>query len=423
MRIWIVMTGEALPTDGKNIRLRRAATLANLCASRGHDVTWWTSTFHHQKKQQRANADTSITTEDGVRIEMLYAPAYNRNVSVGRLVNHRILGNSLARRLQTENPPDLILCAWPTIEFSVVCVDYARANRVPVIIDVRDLWPDIFVDVVPFAVRKLMKAALYPLRNSAKYVFHNCSGIVGISPGYLMWALGYANRPRKALDAVFPLAYEKPKPADSDVAMARRELTDAGVNAAKKICWFVGVFGTTYDLATVIRAAALMQERGRDDIQFVLSGYGEKDSELRTMAGGLSNIVFTGWVDGAKISVLGEISAVGLAAYTQSAPQGLPNKLYEYMAFGLPMVSSLKGEAEEFVVGNRCGLTYQGGSPESLLSALLSLVDNRQLRFEYGTNGRHLYETELSSHKVYAAMMDYLEAAGSASRESIAAGK
>jgi hypothetical protein len=37
------------------------------------------------------------------------------------------------------------------------------------------------------------------------------------------------------------------------MALARRELTDAGVNPAKKICWFVGVFGATYDLATVIR--------------------------------------------------------------------------------------------------------------------------------------------------------------------------
>jgi hypothetical protein len=84
---------------------------------------------------------------------------------------------------------------------------------VPVIIDVRDLWPDIFVDVVPFGLRTLMKIALYPLRKSARYVFNNCSGIVGISPGYLMWALGYANRPRRALDVVFPLGYEKPKGA------------------------------------------------------------------------------------------------------------------------------------------------------------------------------------------------------------------
>lgn len=411
------MTGEALPTDGKNIRLRRAATLANLGASRAHDVTWWTSTFHHQKKQQRANTDISIMTEDGVRIEMLYAPAYQRNVSVGRLINHRILGKRLASRLHAENPPDVILCAWPTIETSVVCTDYARAKGVPVIIDVRDLWPDIFVDLAPFAVRNLMKLALYPLRKSAKYVFRNCTGIVGISPGYLTWALGYANRPRKALDAIFPLGYEKPKPADGDVALARRELADVGVDAAKKICWFVGVFGTTYDLATVIRAAALMQERGRDDIQFVLSGYGEKDSELRTMASGLSNVVFTGWVDGAKISVLGELSAVGLAAYEQSAPQGLPNKLYEYMAFGLPIVCSLEGEAEDFVVGNHCGLKYEGGSPESLVSALLSLVDNRQLCLEFRNNGRRLYEADLSSEKVYAAMMDYLEAAVSANRQ------
>jgi glycosyltransferase involved in cell wall biosynthesis len=413
MRIWIVMTGEALPSDGKNVRLRRAATLARECAVRGHDVTWWTSTFNHQGKIQRAGADKGVTTEEGVRVEMLYSPAYRRNVSIGRLINHRLLGKSLARRIQKETPPDVIFCAWPTIEFSVVSTAFGHRNGVPVIIDVRDLWPDIFLDVVPRQLRPVMRVALQPMVRAAKDVFRKCAGITAISPGYLDWALGYAKRPRNKFDQVFPLGYEKPTPSDIDAAQARRELAGAGVDPAKKICWFVGVFGATYDLTTVIKTAALLQERGRDDIQFVLSGGGEKNSEWRKMAEGLRNVVFTGWVDGAKIVCLGEMSSIGLAAYTLSAPQGLPNKLYEYMAFGLPVVSSLRGEAEQFLAENRCGLTYQSNSPESLISELLRLVDNQQLQSEYGANGRELYNTQFRSEKVYPAMVDYLETVGS----------
>jgi glycosyltransferase involved in cell wall biosynthesis len=413
MRIWIVMTGESLPTDGKNVRLRRVAALANLCASRGHDVTWWTSTFHHQKKQQRASEDTSVVTEDGLRINMLYAPAYRKNVSIGRLINHRILGKSLERKFAAEKPPDLILCAWPTINFSVVCVKYALAKHVPVIIDVRDLWPDIFAQVAPRPLRPLMNLALRPMINKTKFVFRNCSSILAISPGYLRWALGYARRQGTEMDRVFPLGYQKPKPSQSDLEQARRELAALGMDPSKRIVWFVGVFGATYDLGTVIGAASLFQQQGREDVQFVLSGDGEMASKWRAVAQGLTNVIFTGWIDGAKISCLGDASTVGLAAYASSAPQGLPNKLTEYLAFGLPVVSSLKGEAEQFLLEHHCGLTYEPGNARSLASALQTILDNPRLGQQLGATGRKLYESELSSEKVYPAMLEYLESVAS----------
>src|ERR1039458_2809916 len=264
MRVWIVMVGESLPTDGKNVRLRRAAMLARYCAARGHDVTWWTSTFDHVRKQHRASADSSITTSDGVRLEMLYAPAYNRNISVRRLYNHHVLGKAFARRIRSETPPDVILAAWPTIELSAASVEYGLRTGIPVIIDVRDLWPDIFVEVAGAWLRPVVKAVLRPLVNRAKYVFQNCTGILGISPGYLKWALAYAGRDMRALDAMFPLGYEKPRPNQVELAKARNDLLNVGVSPSKTLCWFVGVFGATYDLSTVIKSAAILQSRGEN---------------------------------------------------------------------------------------------------------------------------------------------------------------
>jgi hypothetical protein len=207
MRIWIVMTGEQLPTDGANVRLRRAALLARECAAGGHDVTWWTSTFNHQKKKQRAESDQSVATSDGLKIEMLYAPSYSRNISAGRLINHKLLGNSFVRRIRGEQPPDVILCAWPTIELSAACVAYGSEKGIPVVIDVRDLWPDIFVDVVPPWMRPAVRLAVLPMVRRAQYVFRNCTAITAISPAYLDWALRYAHRDARPADRVYPLGY------------------------------------------------------------------------------------------------------------------------------------------------------------------------------------------------------------------------
>lgn len=409
MRVWIVMAGEALPTDGKRVRLRRAATLARYCALRGHDVTWWTSTFDHVRKEHRATTDTSVTTSEGIRLEMLHAPAYKSNISVRRLYNHYVLGKRFADRILREALPDVILTAWPTIELGTASVEYGRRMGVPVIVDVRDLWPDIFVNVASAWLRPLAKTMLRPLVKRAEFVFKNCAGISGISPGYLQWALAYAGRGMCSLDRVFPLGYDKPKPTDDELLNARRELVQGGVDPSKSICWFVGVFGTSYDLSTVIKAAAMLQARGADRVQFVFSGRGEKETEWRKQAQGLGNVVFTGHLDGTKICCMGQIAKIGLAAYASSAPQGLPNKIFEYMAFGLPILSSLEGEAENFLIQHHCGLTYKAQSPESLMAALSEIGADDFLEKDFGSNGRRMYEQFYSSEKIYPAMTDYLE--------------
>lgn len=411
------MVGESLPTDSKNVRLRRVATLCNSCAARGHEVTWWTSTFDHVRKQHRAKSDKCISTGNGVKLEMLYAPAYKRNVSLRRLLNHHMLGRRLSKRIHAEAPPDIILSAWPTVELSAVSVEYGKRMGVPVVIDVRDLWPDIFEDVVAPPLRPWLRLALAPLRKQATYVFRNCDAIIGISPGYLAWALGYAGRDQGRLDTVFPLGYERPEPSESDLKRARTELLETGINPAKTICWFVGVFGATYDLTTVINAASLLQKRGENGIQFVLSGRGENEVNWKRQADRLQNVIFTGWVDGTKICCLGQMAHIGLAAYAPSAPQGLPNKLFEYMAFGLPVLCSLSGEARSFLHEHRCGMDYDAGSAESLAASILMLQNNSSLRQEYGSNGLRLYEQVYSAEKVYTGMADYLEEVASGKKE------
>jgi glycosyltransferase involved in cell wall biosynthesis len=413
MTIWIVMIGESLPTDGNTVRLRRVATLCNQCAARGHEVTWWTSTFDHTRKRQRAKTDTSITTKDGVRLKMLYAPSYKRNVSIGRFVNHWLLGRKLRTAIKLEPSPDIILAAWPTIELSVVSVQYGKMHGVPVIIDVRDLWPDIFLPLVSPWLRPALAILLRSLSHKANYAFANCDGLTATSPGYLEWGLGYARRPHGQLDAVFPLGYEKPEPAQAALAQARADLINQGVNPGKLICWFAGVFGATYDLCTVIHAASILQGNGEQALQFVFSGDGENRAEWEKQAAGLGNVIFTGWVDGAKLRCLGDMAAVGLAAYASSAPQGLPNKIFEYMAFGLPVLSSLPGEARSFLDKHRCGLTYEAGSAKSLLAALTTLQANPRMREDYGATGIRLYEQAYSADKLYTKMVDYLEVVAS----------
>ena len=64
-------------------------------------------------------------------------------------IDHRILGLKYRYAARREPPPDLIYVCMPTLELAVESVRYGREQGIPVIVDIRDQWPEIFLERVP----------------------------------------------------------------------------------------------------------------------------------------------------------------------------------------------------------------------------------------------------------------------------------
>ncbi|MCP2830399.1 glycosyltransferase WbuB, partial [Salmonella enterica subsp. enterica serovar Typhimurium] len=79
--------GEPLPIEQSNERLLRAGILSNMLAARGHQVTWWTSTFLHMKKRHLFDTDQVVELRPGLRLRLLHGTGYTRNVSLQRLID------------------------------------------------------------------------------------------------------------------------------------------------------------------------------------------------------------------------------------------------------------------------------------------------------------------------------------------------
>lgn len=408
MEIWLIHIGELLPVDGQT-RLFRYGILADMLAERGHSVVRWAPTFVHAYKRQRAEKDSSVKVNDRYRIELLYAKGYRKNISFSRLWFNYQIARAFKRRIRDVKPPDIILSALPAPGMCRVAIEYAGCHNVPVVIDVRDLWPDIFLTVIPQGLRWLGRFVLWPAFNSNQRIFREADAVTAVSSGYLDWGLTYAGRKRSETDAVFPLAsLEKPLSEDR-IKSERQFLLDRGVDPDRFICCFFGQFEASYDIETVIDAARLLDQSPGRKIQFVLCGDGRKMSSLRYRGTGLKNVIFPGWVSPATIKVLMEMSDAGLAAYVRNAPQGLPNKVFEYFCGGLPVLSSLHGELESIISENYCGSVYEAGDVEGLASAILKLYYNPREKRKMGENARRLFEERFSAGRVYAAMIDYLE--------------
>jgi len=343
------------------------------------------------------------------KIRLIHGPAYKKNVSFRRMINHIIVARKFSRFALSEPKPDIILCSLPTLELSNAAVEYGVYTGVPVVLDVRDLWPDAIYSAVPRGIGWLARIMLRGSVRKMRHALKKCSAITGVSESYLNWALDYAERQRRARDSVFHLSYQLNGVNENEKTAALNALIDGGVDPNKTICWFIGGFGRTYNIETVIDAARRLESEGRTDIQFVLCGEGERGTEWRTMASGLKNVVFTGWIGPPSIAALMDISDIGLAAYAKCAPQGIPNKIFEYMSAGLPILSSLRGETETLIGHYGCGFTYSSSDSIDLVDKLDELLKDSALMTQMGLNSKKLFNEKFAAKSTYSRMAKFLE--------------
>ena len=408
MRTWLIHLGELLSID-EDARLFRYGILAKMLAERGHLVTRWAPTFVHAYKEHRSACDRTVEVSDNYRIKLLHAKGYQDNVSLARIRFHREMARKFAQSAESEAVPDLILSGMPTPGMCLAATRYAKRHDVTIVIDVRDLWPDIYLTLVPAWARTLARTMLWPAFVTNYRIFSQADGILGVSKSYLDWGLSFAGRERSEADAVFPLGHSDIQVSQDQSMREMENLQNSGVDPDKLICCFFGQFEKTYDLETVIDAAGALERSGDDSIQFVLCGDGKKMPDLRCQASDLKNVVFPGWVSHSTIDVLMSISDVGLAAYSEGAPQSLPNKPIDYFAGGLPVLSSLRSELDQILIQNNCGMLYEVGDPDSLVDSVCYLRDNPRERLQMGRNARQLFEQRFSADQVYPKMIEHLE--------------
>ncbi len=410
LNIWLVRDLEPLPTDPGDRRLMRAGMLAQALARHGHAVTWFTSSFDHYQKRQRSDGDGTVRPLPNLMVEIFRGRGYGRNVSLGRIAHNRGFAGRWRRYAEASQVlPDVIVTDVPTTEAAEAVVRFARARGIATVLSVRDLWPDFFVDYLPAPLRPIARPFVRPLDRQVQYATANATSLVGISDEYLAWGRAKGARPPSEFDRVFPLGYApRPRPDDDAVAAFRDRLKLGGKNLVS----FVGSWGRTYDLE-LVRAAA-EQLAPRSDLAFVVAGDKDTQPALRDAFARQPNLTLSGWLSADDIALLLSASVIGLLPYRPNAPQGLPNKVFEYMAYGPYQLATLEGEIGRFYgetgAGQVVGRDLAAAIPAALPFALDP--DKRAERIA-------LFERRYSADAVYSGMVDHIErVAGLSTRPS-----
>ena len=408
MRIWVYASGEPLPEADRQVRLLRAGNLCRHLHTAGHDVVWWTSSFDHVQKRQLG---ASVRSPGGVAMRLLPSPGYQKNFGFARLFDHAVLGWRFWRQaIHTPERPDAIWCSYPPMETAVAAACIGKRLGVPVVMDVRDLWPDAFLDALPAPARGLARLALLPYFKASAFALRSATGLVGVTEPYLEWALQRAGRTRGRFDRCFPMGYP-------DFSVERAAASGANANWARlgvspgdfNICFF-GTLGLQFDIDTVLRAAALLAQRG-SSARFILCGGGSALEGYRQRAAGMANVLFPGFVDVPEIKALMELSCIGLAPYRdiENFRLNVPNKVFEYAAGSLPVLSGVDGEVGRLLRAQRIGQVYRAGDAMGLADLIERLATDRPGLQAQGARARALFSREYDASVVSARIEVYLQ--------------
>lgn len=414
MRVWLVTVGEPVPVgEAVYDRLHRAGQLAHYLAEHGHDVTWWTSTFDHFRKIHVFDRDTDLRPIQHLRIRLLHGAGYQSNISYSRIKDQRMIAAKFARQAADEaDRPDVIVASLPVIELCEESVKYGRRNDVPVVLDMRDMWPDICVDMVPAPARPIVRLLLSPMFAQARRACAGATAIIGITDAFVDWGLTRAGRPKAELDRGFPFG-KSSSPLDPDQIRSAEEFwDDQGIlaNSDEFVMCFFGAIGHHFDLESSIRAARMLESEGRG-FRLVICGTGDKLDGYKSLAEGVEGIMFPGWMNAAQIKVLMKRSSVGLDPMPDRYDflATINNKALEYMSAGLPIVSCPKqGVLYELLKTENCGVSYANGDSAELSEMISKLMANRDELAEMSANSLRLFENRFTAEKAYAEMMAYI---------------
>jgi glycosyltransferase involved in cell wall biosynthesis len=163
---------------------------------------------------------------------------------------------------------------------------------------------------------------------------------------------------------------------------------------------FLGSFNVWQDLATLVKAAALVKKKGLP-VRFILAGSGEQEHKLKKMAKELSltgEVLFPGWIEHEKTPFY--LNSFDICYVSRSAFEPefefSPLKLYEYLACGRPVIASRTPGIKEVVQEGDCGFIFESGNVDDLAQKITQSFHAKETLEARGMPGRRLVQEKYS---------------------------
>lgn len=278
-------------------------------------------------------------------------------------------------------------------------------RRKPFVFEVRDLWPEL-----PKAMGVIKNPIVLWMMSVLEWTsYHSADRLVGLSPGIVDGIIKRGIAPEKVASI--------PNGCDLDIfASEHQAWRPEGVQPTDLMAIFTGTHGLANGLNAVLDAAVELKHRQRTDIKLVLVGDGMRKKALleRAVELQLDNVIFHDPVNKAKLAGLMASADIGLQilANVPAFYYGTsPNKFFDYISAGLPVLNNYPGWLAELITKEQCGFAVPPENPQAFADALEQAANQRERLIEMGRNGQQVAREQFNRSILSQKFSDWVTGA------------
>lgn len=371
--IWIIDPYSEIPKQGW--RHGRYYLIAKALSDNGYNVQLFISNFSHKEKKTTDNLE-GIRINSNFNIVIVPSVGYNNHISFDRIRYEKIFARNITENKHNLPLPNVVIIKEPAIFMFDNLKPLLKISNAKIIIDIMDLWPELFELKLPKKMRWLGKLIFYPFYLKRKNIINTASVLTAVAPDYLEIGLKINDKiPSKVIYwGCDTASIDSLVNSNNDYLLPELKLPSKNKNI-----WgiYAGTLGESYDVITLIKAAKVMEDEF-PELKFLIAGAGPLEEMVKDSAAKYKNIFFLGSLPTDQLYQLFKFCDFGFSTYTDASPVSMPIKCYDYLAAGLPLVNSLKRNLGTLIQEHQIGYQYEASDYNSLVETLKKLMDEKE---------------------------------------------
>jgi glycosyltransferase involved in cell wall biosynthesis len=343
---------------------------------KGHEVQVVTSIY--SKSDLKAEKFIEHQNFDGVDVTVINVNIDNKQHFLKRIYTFMAYATCSIWYALTAKADVVIASSGPiTVGIPGLVARYIRGKKM--VFEVRDLWPEGAIELGLFQNKTLQKIA-YALESRC---YKASSLVVALSIGM-----------RQNIERRFPevKVIDVTNAANIQLFSSARPFEGRGILEKKKYAIYNGNIGVVNNSLWLLEAAKILKNKGRTDLKIVLVGDGQQreliEKEIRSHE--LDNLVIWGLMPKEKLVGLIQNSMVSLIPLkgTPVLDTSSPNKFFESLAAGIPVVQNTQGWMKDFLREHQLGFTLNPNDPQELADKLIELDSESELLASMGEKAK-----------------------------------
>ncbi len=352
----------------------------------GHHVTVVTCAPHHPRGilfPGYHNRLRQVETVEGIRVVRCLTYLAANQGTLKRSASYLFYVIAAVACAWLEPPPDAVIATSPQFFCGWAGVLFGRLRRKPLLLEIRDLWPESIEAVGALRTRSVLRL----LAALERRMYQASQHIVTVAESLRESLIERGVEPRKISVVMNGVDQELFVPRAPDSA-----LIDEFDVRGSFVVTYCGTIGMAHGLEIVLRAAVRLLERGHPKIRFLLVGDGAQMSALRDEAlqRELHNVSFVGSVDRERVPAVLSISNACLIHLrnVKTFMGAMPSKIFEAAAMERPIILGVAGFARDFIEGADCGIFIEPENADQLADVVVRLAEDPELAVRLGRAGR-----------------------------------